>query len=54
LLAGVLKNPESAGRIIAEAISHAEAPSGAVTATESDATPDVKTRAEPQPMSSGN
>jgi H+-transporting ATPase len=41
LLAGVLKDPESAGRIIAEAISHAEAPSpsAATTATESNAKP---------------
>lgn len=49
LLAGVLKDPENAGRIIAKAISHAETPSTAATATESKATPDVKTGTESQP-----
>jgi hypothetical protein len=49
LLAGVLKDPEGAGRIIAEAISHAGAPGAAMTATERDGTPGVKSNAEPQP-----
>jgi hypothetical protein len=49
LLAGLAKDPESVGRIVAQAINRAEKPAAAATApeTEADAKPDAK--AEPQP-----
>ena len=48
-LAGLAKDPESVGRIVAQAINRAEKPAAAATApeTEADAKPDAK--AEPQP-----
>ena len=48
LLAGVLKDPESAGRIVAEAISHAEAPGAAADASDTAAASDAKTKASPK------
>jgi H+-transporting ATPase len=49
LLAGLAKDPESVGRIVAQAINRAEKPAAAATApeTEADAKPEAK--AEPKP-----
>ena len=47
LLAGLAKDPESVGRIVAQAINRAETPIAAAKAPEADAKPDAK--AEPQP-----
>ncbi len=47
LLAGLAKDPESVGRIVAQAINQAETPIAAAKAPEADANPDAK--AEPQP-----
>ena len=47
LLAGLAKDPESVGRIVAQAIDQAETPIAAAKAPEADAKPDPK--AEPQP-----
>lgn len=48
LLAGVLRHPEDAGRIIAEAISNAEAPKAAVAPIKSEAAPGEKIAASHQ------
>jgi H+-transporting ATPase len=48
LLAGVLKHPEDAGRIIAEAISNDEAPKAAVAPIKSEAAPSEKIAASHQ------
>ena len=48
LLAGVLKHPEDAGRIIAEAISNAEVPKAAVAPIKSEAAAGEKIAAGPQ------
>ena len=50
LLAGLAKDPESVGRIVAQAINRAETPIAAAKAPEADAKPDAK--AEPQPDAS--
>jgi len=47
LLAGLAKDPESVGRIVAQAINRAETPIAAAKAPEADAKPDAKP--EPQP-----
>ena len=47
LLAGLAKDPESIGRIVAQAINQAETPIAAAKVPEADANPDAK--AEPQP-----
>jgi hypothetical protein len=47
LLAGLAKDPESVGRIVAAAITQAEASIAITKAPEADAKPDAK--AEPQP-----
>ncbi len=47
LLAGLAKDPESVGRIVAQAINRAETPIAAAKAPQADAEPDAK--AEPQP-----
>jgi hypothetical protein len=39
LLAGILKDPQSAGRIIAEAITNAEAPTAAAETSDGKAEP---------------
>jgi hypothetical protein len=46
LLAGVLKDPQGAGRIIAEAITHAETPIAAAKAPEGKAGPKSEAVAE--------
>ena len=48
LLAGILKDPDSAGRIIAEAIAHAETPVAAAKAPEAEAGPKSETGADPK------
>jgi hypothetical protein len=48
LLAGILKDPDSAGRIIAEAITHAETPVAAAKAPEAEAGPKSETGADPK------
>ena len=48
LLAGILKDPDSAGRIIAEAITHAEAPVAPAKAPEVEAGPKSETGADPK------
>jgi ribonuclease E len=47
LLAGLAKDPENVGRIVAAAITQAEASSAATNVPEAHARPDAK--AEPQP-----
>ena len=42
LLAGLAKDPESVGRIVAQAINQAETPIAAAKAPEADANPDAK------------
>ncbi len=49
LLAGLVKDPEDAGRIIAAAITQAEAPIAAAKAPETEAEPKPETEAEPKP-----
>jgi H+-transporting ATPase len=49
LLAGLVKDPEDAGRIIAAAITQAEAPIAAAKAPETKAEPKPETEAEPKP-----
>jgi len=46
LLAGILKDPESAGKIIAEAITHAEAPAAAANGPDAETRPNI----EPLPI----
>ena len=49
LVAGLVKDPEDAGRIIAAAITQAEAPIAAAKAPETEAEPKPETEAEPKP-----
>ena len=49
LLSGVLKDPASAGRIIADAIAHAEAPVVAASKPQAQAEPAAEARAAPSP-----
>ena len=48
LLAGILKDPANAGRIIAEAITHAEAPVEAAKTPVAEAEPKSETEADPK------
>jgi H+-transporting ATPase len=48
LLAGLVKDPEDAGRMIAAAITQAEAPIAAAKAPETKAEPEPETEAEPE------
>ena len=45
LVAGLIKDPEDAGRMIAAAITQAEAPTAAAKAPENEAAPKAKTEA---------
>ena len=49
LVAGLIKDPEDAGRMIAAAITQAEAPIAAVKAPETKAEPEPETEVEPEP-----
>jgi H+-transporting ATPase len=49
LLAGLVKDPEDAGRIIAAAITQAEAPNAAAKAPETKAEAEPETEVEPEP-----
>ena len=49
LVAGLIKDPEDAGRMIAAAITQAEAPIAAVKAPETGAAPKAETEAAPKP-----
>ena len=48
LLAGILKDPESAGRIIADAITYAETPVAPAKPPEADDGPKSQTGADPK------
>ena len=49
LVAGLVKDPEDAGRMIAAAVTQAEAPIAAAKAPETEAAPKAKTEAAPKP-----
>ncbi len=49
LVAGLIKDPEDAGRMIAAAVTQAEAPIAAAKAPETGAAPKAKTEAAPKP-----
>ena len=49
LVAGLVKDPEDAGRMIAAAITQAEAPIAAAKAPETKAEPKAETEAAPKP-----
>ena len=49
LLAGLVRDPEDAGRIIAAAITQAEAPVATAKAPETKAEPKPETEAKPEP-----
>jgi hypothetical protein len=49
LLAGLAKDPESVGRIVAQAIDQAETPIAAATAPETEAAAKPDAKGEPKP-----